>query len=168
MPNHDFSAAGLKLAWGFVVAATLAGPAFAQVEILAPPTQQSATETLEEAWQVALSGDQRVEAGQWQVSSAQNTFAAAQAERLPSLTLGADYYALSQKPELISNLPGGLTPRHWEIIRFLRNYYQATNNMPTLYQVCEAHHLDLEGFRELFPEGYRRGACRIAGLPFFA
>jgi len=65
-------------------------------------------------------------------------------------------------------LPQGLTPRHWEIIRFLRNYYLATNNIPTVYEVCEAHHLDLEGFRTLFPEGYRRGACRIAGLPFFA
>jgi tRNA 2-thiouridine synthesizing protein E len=66
------------------------------------------------------------------------------------------------------NLPQGLTSQHWEIIHFLRNYYQATNNIPTLYQICEAHHLDLDGFRELFPEGYRRGACRIAGLPFFA
>jgi tRNA 2-thiouridine synthesizing protein E len=66
------------------------------------------------------------------------------------------------------NLPDGLTNTHWEVIRFLRNYYQATNNIPTVYEVCEAHHLDLDGFRKLFPEGYRRGACRIAGLPFFA
>ena len=65
-------------------------------------------------------------------------------------------------------LPNGLTSKHWEIIRFLRNYYQAANNIPPLYEVCEAHRLDLEGFRELFPEGYRRGACRVAGLPFFA
>ena len=66
------------------------------------------------------------------------------------------------------NLPGGLTSRHWEIIRFLRNYYLATNTIPTVYEVCHAHHLDLRDLRELFPEGYRRGACRIAGLPFFA
>jgi len=65
-------------------------------------------------------------------------------------------------------LPRGLTPKHWEIIHFLRNYYHATNNIPTVYEVCGAHKLDLDGFRELFPEGYRRGACRIAGLPFFA
>lgn len=65
-------------------------------------------------------------------------------------------------------LPGGLTPEHWEIIRFLRNYYQATGNIPTVFEVCGAHHLELEQFHELFPEGYRRGACRIAGLPFFA
>jgi tRNA 2-thiouridine synthesizing protein E len=65
-------------------------------------------------------------------------------------------------------LPHGLTSKHWEVIRFLRNYYQASGNIPTIYEVCEAHHLDLDGFRELFPEGYRRGACRMAGLPFFA
>jgi tRNA 2-thiouridine synthesizing protein E len=65
-------------------------------------------------------------------------------------------------------LPDGLTAKHWEIIRFLRNYYQTANNIPTLYEVCEAHHLDLDGFQALFPEGYRRGACLIAGLPFFA
>ncbi len=66
------------------------------------------------------------------------------------------------------NLPNGLTPMHWEVIRFLRNYYEVADTIPTLFEVCEAHNLSLDAFRELFPEGYRRGACRIAGLPFFA
>jgi len=65
-------------------------------------------------------------------------------------------------------LPQGLTPKHWEVIRFLRNYYQAMNNIPTVFEVCQAHDLDLDDLHKLFPEGYRRGACRIAGLPFFA
>ena len=39
------------------------------------------------------------------MSSAESTYAAARAERLPSLTLGADFYALSQQPELISYTP---------------------------------------------------------------
>lgn len=72
--------------------------------------------------------------------------------------------------ELLSGewqLPHGLTAKHWEVIRFLQNYYRATNHIPTVYEVCEAHRLDLDGFKELFPGGYRRGACRIAGLPFF-
>ncbi len=64
-------------------------------------------------------------------------------------------------------LPDGLTSRHWEVIRFLRNYYLTMNNIPSVYEVCQAHDLDLEDLQELFPEGYRRGACRIAGLPFF-
>ena len=66
------------------------------------------------------------------------------------------------------DLPDGLTTKHWEVIRFLRNSYQTANNIPTVYEVCEAHNLDLDHFRELFPEGYRRGAGRMAGLPFFA
>ena len=66
------------------------------------------------------------------------------------------------------NLPDGLTELHWEVIRFLRNYYQAVNNIPSVYELCQAHHLDLKDLKGLFPEGYRRGACRIAGLPFFA
>ena len=89
-----------------MAAAILAGPAFAQVEIPAPPAQQTTAETLEDAWKIALRGDQRVEAGQWQVASAQSSWAAARAERLPSLTLGADYYALNQQPELQVTLPG--------------------------------------------------------------
>ena len=62
----------------------------------------------------------------------------------------------------------GLTSTHWEIIRFLRDFYETKHNIPTLCEVCEAHGLDLDAFEELFPEGYRRGACRAAGLPFFA
>ncbi len=40
------------------------------------------------------------------MASAQSSWAAARAERLPSLTLGADYYALNQQPELQVTLPG--------------------------------------------------------------
>jgi tRNA 2-thiouridine synthesizing protein E len=72
---------------------------------------------------------------------------------------------------LVSNewaLAGGLTSKHWQVINFLRNCYQITGNIPTVYEVCQAHDLDLNDLKELFPGGYRRGACRIAGLPFFA
>ena len=67
-----------------------------------------------------------------------------------------------------SKAPDGLTSVHWEIISFLRNYYLAMNNIPSVYEVCQAHNIDLNDLKELFPDGYRRGACRIAGLPFFA
>ena len=66
------------------------------------------------------------------------------------------------------DLPHGLTSKHWDVIRFLRTYYQAMNKIPIVYEVCQAHGLDLDDLKVLFPEGYRRGACRIAGLPFFA
>jgi outer membrane protein len=61
---------------------------------------QPSGETLDDAFRLALETDQRVKAGQWGVSSAQSTWAAARAERMPSLTLGTDYYALSEEPAM--------------------------------------------------------------------
>ncbi|MFH1726507.1 MAG: TusE/DsrC/DsvC family sulfur relay protein [Elusimicrobiota bacterium] len=64
------------------------------------------------------------------------------------------------------DLPEGLTGRHWKIIRYLRDFYKNNENVPTIYETCKANDLDLGELRRLFPDGYRRGACRIAGLPF--
>ncbi|MFA4916856.1 MAG: TusE/DsrC/DsvC family sulfur relay protein [Syntrophales bacterium] len=66
------------------------------------------------------------------------------------------------------NLPNGLTDRHRHVIIFLREYYKKTKNIPTIFKTCSANNMSLDELHELFPEGYRRGACRIAGLPFFA
>jgi outer membrane protein TolC len=104
MPLHTAFVDGLKLACALAASVILAGPAFAQWENLPPPARQNAVETLDEAWQIALRGDQRVEAGQWNVASAESSWTAARAERLPSLTLGADYYALSDQPTMQVNL----------------------------------------------------------------
>ncbi|NQT35483.1 TusE/DsrC/DsvC family sulfur relay protein [bacterium] len=65
-------------------------------------------------------------------------------------------------------LSQGLTDRHREIIGFLRDFFRRTKNIPTVYETCKANDLDLDELNELFPEGYHRGACRIAGLPIFA
>lgn len=65
------------------------------------------------------------------------------------------------------NLPDGLTEKHWEIIHYLREFYLNTKNIPTLFELCKAHDIGLDEFGALFPKGYRRGACRAAGLPFF-
>jgi outer membrane protein len=89
---------------------TLGGPVEAQQPAPFPPGYVSHLtepgpvgtaadiETLEHAWQIALSADRRLEASQWNASAAASSLAAAQAERLPSMTLGADYIALSQEP----------------------------------------------------------------------
>ena len=63
-------------------------------------------------------------------------------------------------------LPEGLTDKHWQIIRYLRDYYGQNKNIPTVFAACKANGIEVGELRELFPSGYRRGACRIAGLPF--
>jgi tRNA 2-thiouridine synthesizing protein E len=59
---------------------------------------------------------------------------------------------------------GGLTERHWEVIRFLRQSYAKTGNLPTVYDTSEALGLELEELERLFPTGYHRGAVKLAGL----
>lgn len=59
------------------------------------------------------------------------------------------------------------TDRHLQVARYLRDYYAVNRMLPTVYETCSANDLSLEELRELFPAGYRRGACRVAGLPFY-
>ena len=66
------------------------------------------------------------------------------------------------------DLPDGLTGRHWEIINYLRDAHRATKSIPSVFETCKANGLDLDELAHLFPEGYLRGACRAAGLPFIA
>jgi len=65
-------------------------------------------------------------------------------------------------------LPDGLTESHWRIIHYLRDFYRRYGNIPTAHDTCKAHRISLAKLFRLFPGGYRRGACRAAGLPFFA
>lgn len=57
-----------------------------------------------------------------------------------------------------------LTEQHWRIIHFLRESYEKTRVVPTVYETCEANNLDIEELELLFPDGYHRGAVKIAGL----
>ncbi len=50
----------------------------------------------------------------------------------------------------------------------VRDYFDEHRNSPTVYETCSITGLSLDDLHELFPDGYRRGACRMAGLPFFA
>jgi outer membrane protein TolC len=60
---------------------------------------------LDDAWRIALSADQRVAAGDLNVSAADHAFSAARAERLPTLNLGANYTVLSDQPAIVANVP---------------------------------------------------------------
>jgi len=57
-----------------------------------------------------------------------------------------------------------LTDKHWQFIRFLRKSFEEKNLVPTVYEACEANSIEIEEFQKLFPDGYHRGAVKIAGL----
>jgi tRNA 2-thiouridine synthesizing protein E len=63
-------------------------------------------------------------------------------------------------------IPGGLTPEHWNVIRFIRNAFSQTGTCPLVYQTCKANGLRLRDLKRLFPTGYLRGACRLAGITY--
>lgn len=65
-----------------------------------------------------------------------------------------------------------LTDRHWEIVRFLRKYYEDYRIAPAIRVMTKAVAKSLgpeKGSREyldgLFPNGAAKQGCKIAGLP---
>jgi tRNA 2-thiouridine synthesizing protein E len=61
-------------------------------------------------------------------------------------------------------LPGGLTERHWQVIEYLREAFHRIGSVPTVLECCTATGTDLDELERLFPDGYHRGAVKLAGL----
>lgn len=59
-----------------------------------------------------------------------------------------------------------LTPLHWEILSFIRDFFLSTGKCPTVHKTCRVHKLRSADLERLFPCGYNRGACRLAGISF--
>ncbi len=59
-----------------------------------------------------------------------------------------------------------LTPLHWEILGFIRDFYLSTGKCPTVHKTCRINNLRSADLERLFPCGYRRGACKLAGISF--
>ena len=57
-----------------------------------------------------------------------------------------------------------LTPEHWDILNFIRNTYLSTGSCPTVHKTCQVRDLSIRQLERLFPTGYQRGACRLAGV----
>jgi tRNA 2-thiouridine synthesizing protein E len=65
-----------------------------------------------------------------------------------------------------------LTPAHWEIILFMREYYQSFKHLPNarVFTKAIAHQFGVEKgnsryLHQLFPDGPLKYTCKIAGLP---
>jgi tRNA 2-thiouridine synthesizing protein E len=64
-------------------------------------------------------------------------------------------------------IPGGqLTEQHWQVIYFLRDTFKKEKKIPNIYDTCENCNLEFDRYETLFPDGYHRGAVKIAGLRF--
>ena len=61
-------------------------------------------------------------------------------------------------------VPEKLGPKHWQVIYYLRGSFKISRRVPTVYETCEANDIEIEELERLFPDGYHRGAVKIAGL----
>jgi tRNA 2-thiouridine synthesizing protein E len=74
-----------------------------------------------------------------------------------------EHYAAHLAHEM--KIPGGvLSQQHWQIIRYLRTGYYKSGKIPTAVETCDANDIDIDDLERLFPDGYHRGAVKIAGL----
>jgi len=63
-------------------------------------------------------------------------------------------------------IPRGLTEEHWEVIHFIRETCEREGKCPLVFQTCRANKLRLKDLQRLFPAGYLRGACKLAGITY--
>ena len=73
-----------------------------------------------------------------------------------------EQYTLLKAHEM--GMPEGLTERHWQVIHFLRDSFKKMGVVPTVYETCDANNLEIDDLERLFPQGYQRGAVKMAGL----
>jgi tRNA 2-thiouridine synthesizing protein E len=65
-----------------------------------------------------------------------------------------------------AKIVGGLTEEHWRVIRFIRNTFEKMNECPLVYVACRENRIGLGELKRLFPAGYLRGACKLAGVTY--
>ena len=64
------------------------------------------------------------------------------------------------------SIRGNLKNKHWEVIHFIRGFFIETGRCPVVYWTCKVNNLRLRDLKELFPSGYLRGACKLAGISY--
>ncbi len=58
-----------------------------------------------------------------------------------------------------------LSEKHWQLINYLRDYFQKFGIAPMIRKMCKEVGMKLSEVYELFPSGPAKGACKAAGLP---
>ena len=75
-------------------------------------------------------------------------------------------FAEAMAPQL--GISDGLTQSHWDVLKFIRKTYVETGTCPIIHKTCRVHKLGIKEMEKLFPTGYQRGACKLAGVSFMA
>jgi len=57
-----------------------------------------------------------------------------------------------------------LTEEHWQLIKYIRNYFYSYGVAPMVRKVCRDNQMDLDHIYKLFRSGPAKGACKVAGL----
>jgi tRNA 2-thiouridine synthesizing protein E len=65
-----------------------------------------------------------------------------------------------------AGITGELTQAHWDVLWFIREAFLETGKCPIVHKACKSQNLRLADLQRLFPSGYRRGACKVAGLSY--
>jgi tRNA 2-thiouridine synthesizing protein E len=60
---------------------------------------------------------------------------------------------------------GRLEETHWQVIRFIREYYLQNGRSPLHRELKKGVGMSLLEIESLFPGGIKQGARRLAGLP---
>jgi tRNA 2-thiouridine synthesizing protein E len=58
-----------------------------------------------------------------------------------------------------------LTPRHWLVVRFMRDRYLETGNAPSIRALGKESGVPVKELYELFPKGPAKLAAKIGGIP---
>lgn len=87
-----------------------------------------------------------------------------------------EYEFISDPEEWDENFARGMAPRcgivsglsedHWKIIYFIRDFQKKAGKCPLVYETCRTNRLHLQELKKLFPSGYLRGACKLAGVTY--
>jgi dissimilatory sulfite reductase related protein len=58
-----------------------------------------------------------------------------------------------------------LTPRHWQVVRFMRETYLEKGEAPSIRTLGKSSGVPIKELYELFPKGPAKLAAKIGGIP---
>lgn len=63
-------------------------------------------------------------------------------------------------------LEGALTLQHLKVVLFVRRRFVERGEVARIFETCRACRVSRARLAALFPWGYQRGVCRLAGIPY--